>query len=108
MAAQLAKAKDAVAEVYCSKKEVAARTEELDLAVQRVDKQTERALQLCRENEGEAKEQKKRIEGVEQTLPKKAERRDLMQLKADLKNFCEYKDLKELYGKVMPPLQRIG
>ena len=87
---------------------MAARTAELDLAIQRVDRQADKALQQLREHEGEAKEMKKRVEGVETTLPKKAERRDLMQLKADLKNFCEYKDLKELYGKVMPPLQRIG
>ena len=76
--------------------------------MKRAEKQAEKGIQNCKFLEGDVKDNRKRIEGIDAKLPRFAERRDLLQIKNDLKNFCEYKDLKELYSKVMPPLQQMG
>lgn len=68
------------------------------------------ALERIKEDLNEMYQYAKRIEtelkGVQNILPKKAEQLEVRRVWKNFENYCSYQELKDLYNKVMPTLQR--
>ena len=52
----------------------------------------------------QAKENVELVKSVKQQMKEKADVKSVVQVVDKLKNYSTFKDLKELYGKVVPPL----